>query len=244
MDRDERRVVIGLAILGLLLIAMAAGPRVPQWPGYHNFAADHDYLGIPNFWNVLSNVPFLLIALAGFRNAGKARVEALVFHTGVLLTGFGSAYYHWAPTNSTLFWDRLPMTIAFGAFTAALIAQRISPAWGRKALWPLVIFGALSVVYWRWTESIGKGNLVPYGFVQFGSLMLALVIQVMFPIKGEPQKLLWWAFALYAIAKVLEMTDRHIGDALHIVGGHPFKHLAAAAACYCIHLALFRKAAD
>ena len=33
----------------------------------------------------------------------------------MLLTAVGSSYYHLAPDNERLFWDRLPMTIAFSS---------------------------------------------------------------------------------------------------------------------------------
>ena len=32
-----------------------------------------------------------------------------------MLTAIGSAYYHWRPTTERLVWDRLPMSMAFGA---------------------------------------------------------------------------------------------------------------------------------
>jgi hypothetical protein len=38
----------------------------------------------------------------------------------------------------------------------------------------------------------------------------------------------------YALAKVLEALDKPISAAGHIVSGHTLKHLAAAAAGYCI----------
>ena len=41
-----------------------------------------------------------------------------MFFLGVFLTGFSSSYYHWKPNDAGLFWDRLPMTVAFMAILA------------------------------------------------------------------------------------------------------------------------------
>ena len=41
-----------------------------------------------------------------------------MFFLGLFLTGFGSGYYHWEPTNDTLVLDRLPMTILFAGVVA------------------------------------------------------------------------------------------------------------------------------
>ena len=38
----------------------------------------------------------------------------------------------------------------------------------------------------------------------------------------------------YAVAKALELFDRQIFVALHVVSGHTLKHVAAAAAGFCI----------
>ena len=60
----------------------------------------------------------------------------LVFFLGVALTGLGSGYYHLAPDNETLFWDRLPMTIAFMSLISAQIVDRISIRAGLALLLP------------------------------------------------------------------------------------------------------------
>src|SRR3990172_102797 len=36
-------------------------------PNYHNFADQRALWGVSNFWNVVSNLPFLLVALWGLR---------------------------------------------------------------------------------------------------------------------------------------------------------------------------------
>src|SRR5450631_1035735 len=109
---------------------------ITQDPGYHDFADRRGMINIPNFYNVLSNLPFVVIGIMGMRLAGseratgglpELRVLYLTFFIGVFLAGFGSAYYHYHPDNQTLLWDRLPMTIAFMALFSAIIGETISP---------------------------------------------------------------------------------------------------------------------
>ena len=61
----------------------------------------------------------------GFLDSRERWPYVLVF-IGLLLTAFGSSYYHLSPIKERLVWDRLPMTIAFMAMVAAIIAERIS----------------------------------------------------------------------------------------------------------------------
>jgi hypothetical protein len=68
--------------------------------------------------------------------------------------------------NGTLIWDRLPMTVAFVSFFAAVVAERISLKAGMWLLPPLILTGIGSVAYWNLTEMHGRGDLRPYGYVQ------------------------------------------------------------------------------
>jgi hypothetical protein len=60
----------------------------------------------------------------------------IVLFSGILLTGFGSSYYHWNP-NDDKFWDRLPMTLCFMAILAAAVEKRVDARAGAVLLWPL-----------------------------------------------------------------------------------------------------------
>src|SRR5262245_27190595 len=110
MERDSRPILIisawALAVLALLRFA----PPVVQNQGYHAFADTRRLLGIPNFWNVVSNLPFVLVGILGL--AKTRGMTARILFAGVTLTCFGSAYYHLAPDDARLVWDRLPMTMA------------------------------------------------------------------------------------------------------------------------------------
>lgn len=240
----RRRSAIGL-IGGLAALAAAAlvlVPAIPQDPAYHRLADSRAWLGIPNALNVLSNAGFLLVGALGlayvadgaspaFREPGE-RWPYVVFFGGLLLTGFGSAYYHWEPGNARLAWDRLPLAITLMGLLAATIAERIGVKSGLWLLGPLVALAAGSVIYWHWTEQRGAGDLRLYALVQF------------YPLVAIPL-MLWWlaprytrggyllaAAATYAAAKGPELLDGWILSATRVVSGHTLKHLLAALAGY------------
>src|ERR1700745_3436452 len=118
MQYSGRGALFLLVGLGLASVAaLAAMPPITQDPNYHAFADARTLFGIPNFWNVVSNLPFIAVGAAGVARYRREPTTAALF-TGILLTGFGSSYYHLAPDDGTLFWDRLPMTIGFMALLA------------------------------------------------------------------------------------------------------------------------------
>src|SRR5207249_3350324 len=172
-----------IIILGVLaLAALAVVPPFPQDPKYHAFPDQRSFFEIPFTLNVLSNVPFLLVGAMGLwfllhrvhTGACSPFIECqerwpfVGFFAGLLLTGLGSAYYHWAPSNATLLWDRLPITILIMSLFAGVIGERISPKAGSASLLPLIALGIGSVVYWYWSEQHGVGDLRLYAFVQLG----------------------------------------------------------------------------
>lgn len=218
--------IFGLAAISL--IALLFVPPFPQPQAYHRFADQHTLLGIPHFWNVVSNLPFILVGAWGLWRV-RGSLSASVFFFGVFLTGFGSSYYHWNPNDLGLFWDRLPMSIAFMAILSNVIEERIDPRVGRMLLWPLVALGVASLLLWLRTD-----DLRLYGWVQFFPLVVLPVTFWLFPPKFTGT---WYWFAAagwYALAKLLEHFDAAIYSALHVMSGHALKHLAAAGACYAI----------
>lgn len=212
-----------VSLIGLLFV-----PPIPQPQRYHQFADQGTILGIPNFWNVVSNLPFILVGAWGLVRL-RAGASVSVFFLGVFLTGFSSSYYHWAPDDAGLFWDRLPMTFAFMAILASAIEERIDARIGRLLLWPLVVLGIASLLIWLRTD-----DLRLYGWVQFFPCVMLLLLFLLLPPKFTGT---WYWFAAagwYVIAKLLEHFDAAIYAALRVMSGHPLKHLAAAAACYAI----------
>ncbi len=211
------------SLAGLLLL-----PAIPQDQDYHQFADQRRIFGIPNFWNVVSNLPFLVVGAAGLRRFhGEAAI--VVFFLGVFLTGIGSSYYHLDPNDGTLFWDRLPMTFSFAALLALIVGERISEPAGAVLLWPALAAGVFSLFLWLWTD-----DLRLYFWVQFLPAFAAILLFSLYPAKYTASYYWVVAIMLYAIAKLFEFTDEAICSAGGVVSGHTLKHLAAAAACFAI----------
>lgn len=242
--QGRKQLLLGV-IIGMVL-AVAFTPRFAQDPAYHRFADQRMLFAIPHFFDVVSNVPFWFVGGWGLWAMNRAsflkfeeRWPYLIFFLGVMLTCFGSSYYHWNPNNQTLVWDRLPMTVGFMGLLVAMINERISVRLGTWLLLPLLVVGFASVFYWRYTELAGHGDLRPYILVQFGSLLLLLLLVSIFPSRYTRGKLIGGAIAFYALAKLLELTDTPI---FRITGGrvsgHTLKHLAAAVAIVWIVLML------
>src|SRR5262249_17477948 len=134
--KEKRPLVALLGLMAAALAILPLLPPIPQDPSYHQFADQRTLLGIPNFWNVISNLPFVVVGAIGLWQFGRDRATLVLF-LGIFLTGFGSAYYHWNPNNDTLFWDRLPMALSFMAILAVAVEERVSARAGAILLWPL-----------------------------------------------------------------------------------------------------------
>jgi hypothetical protein len=227
------------------------GP-IEQWASYHHFADVHTLWGIPNATNVLSNLPFLLIGVWGLTALRQLHANRLRHHTtaspsffawvlfalAIACTCVGSAWYHWSPNNATLLWDRLPIAWACASLSMALLAERVHPRFGSaRFLFVAMVLATLSVVWWWWTlapqGNLAGGDLRAYLFVQFlPMLLIPLVFWMKLPAQHPdaiPASAAWWALALYAVAKLLEVADHAVLETLQLLGGHPLKHLFAAA---------------
>ncbi len=155
------------------------------------------------------------------------RLAYVVFFVGILTTAFGSGYYHLAPGNETLIWDRLPMTIGFAGMFTIIIGEFVSVRVARRLLLPLLIIGASSVAYWAITEASGSGDLRPYAVVQFLPMLLIPLILVSYDSRFDSKKYFWLMIGFYLIAKVLEQLDAGIYDLGYWISGHSLKHLMA-----------------
>lgn len=241
----NRRVWLVCLTAAIIALAAATAPRFTQPEAYHHFADQRAALGVPNFLDVTSNVGFLVVGLMGLsfvirgtRRDGEAAFEESserwcwgVVFLGTTVTCFGSTFYHLAPDSPRLAWDRLPMAVAFMGLVAAVVSDRISGTAGRRLLAPLVMVGIGSVWYWRWSARHGVENLNPYGAVQFGSLLLLLLLIALFPSRYTRGADMLGALALYVLSKGAEQFDQAIFAATgNRVSGHALKHLLAAAA--------------
>ncbi len=229
-----------VATFTLLVVAAAfLLPAVPQPPDYHDFADQRGAFGVDNFLDVVSNAAFVLAGLAGLFVvfSGRARFEFsterwpyAVFFLGVLLAAAGSAWYHLSPDNETLFWDRLPMTIAFMGLVSSQVVERINVRAGLLLLGPLLLVGMASVVYWIVSERMGAGNVLPYALLQGYAVVVLLMMAALLPSRYTRANDLYFIFGWYVLAKLLEHFDAQVLAYSHAVSGHSLKHVAAAAA--------------
>lgn len=235
---NGRHVVLVVLVAAPLAGLLSLDP-IPQDLAYHDFADTRRFFGIPNFFDVVSNLPFLLVGALGIvfclrHDLGAARTAWLVLFVGVGLVSFGSAYYHGRPANETLVWDRLPMTAGFMGLLAALLGEYIHRRLSSILLLPLVVVGIGSVLYWH-----GFDDLRPYVWVQFAPLLMLPFLMVLFESRYTHQGLLLVALAWYVLAKIAEVYDAAVFQATGgLVSGHTLKHLLAAAGCYSLLLML------
>lgn len=229
-----------LAALVLLVLGPFAwlmfghGEPIPQDRGYHVFADRRSCLGLANFGNIVSNLLFLLIGLAGtaccWRDRRGAWRSWLVFFIGVALVFFGSSYYHNNPNDHTLAWDRLPMTVAFMGLFTALISEHIDLRLEIPMLAGALAIGMFSVLWWHLS-----GDLRIYVWVQGAPLLAIPYVLAAFPRRFSLSHYLLYGVGFYAMAKVAELRDFEIFEATAgLISGHTAKHLLAGLAVYCV----------
>ena len=239
MTSQRRLAVLGVATSLLFVAVFAVAPKA-QDQGYHLFADTAPLGPVPNALNVLSNLGFLVVGLWGlwtlsaartahaFEDPKEARPWALFF-AAIAATAFGSAWYHAAPDDARLFWDRLPMTVAFSSLAAAVLGERVGARVGRRLLVPLVAIGLVAILAWRFL-----GDIRPYIFLQAFSILVVLAAWLFFPSPYPRGPWLAGLVAGYAAALLLEIFDHQVKAVLGFSGGHPLKHVAAAAGTACL----------
>ncbi len=243
-DMWRQRTWLLVALTAAVALAMALIKPIPQPLAYHAFHDARGFLGIPNFLNVVSNLPFLIIGMMGLawlRSTAATALDpelrapyALVF-AALALTAAGSAYYHWAPDNHTLIWDRLPIAVSFMALFAAILAERVTLKAGRLLV-PLALLGAASVGYWHLTD-----DLRPYLLAQFLPVLMIPIILWLYPARYSHGRDFLISIGFYAAAKLAEFLDGQIYGVLGSVSGHTLKHLIAAGGTYWIYRMLVQR---
>ncbi|CAF5029411.1 unnamed protein product [Rotaria sp. Silwood1] len=218
-------------------------PPVPQAQSYHDFADRRSlrqlipslsFINIPNALDVLSNIPFLIVGLYGLYLLLTPKTIVfltsfekfgwIIFFISIAFVCVGSAYYHLRPYNSTLVWDRLPMTVGFSSLVGLLIDERINPILG-KALFPfLLAAGFASCAYWYYRD-----DLRPYILVQFFPMIYIPMLLLISSSVYSHTLCYIYACTLYSLAKLSEVTDKQVFRlTLNTISGHTLKHLLAA----------------
>jgi hypothetical protein len=241
MEHRKRHIPLLLVIAGSLAVVLLF-PPVLQDPAYHAFADQRVFFGISRFLDIFTNLPFLVIGIAGLllgfrRGISGAWRSWMVFFAGVALVGIGSAYYHADPSDQRLVWDRLPMTAGFMGVLVAVLTERISERIETYGLLPAVLAGMLSVLWWSW-----NGDLRPYIPVQALPLTVIPLMLLLYPDEKTGDRFFMLSLLCHMLAKAAE----HFDQAFYIVtgqviSGHSFKHLAAKTSCAILLVLLKRR---
>jgi hypothetical protein len=214
-------------------LLLAHGP-IPQLAHYHEFADESKLAGVSHATDVLSNIGFAVVAGWGLLRlwpmSSAGRHGYRLFLAGLLLTAFGSGFYHLAPDNARLVWDRLPIALVCAGLLAGVRAECLSTPDARRDTWLLGLFAVLSVAWWYVTEQKGAGDLRPYLLLQCLTLVLIPLWQSIYGAPPRDRAAFGWALALYVAAKFAELADYQVLAALGVLSGHTLKHLLATAA--------------
>lgn len=235
-----------LLVAAAALLAFAVwGPFLPASAHQHDFADQRGWQGLPCALDVLSNLPFAVAGVWGLvwlrrlgalRLCPATRATAALFFVGLVLTTAGSSWYHWQPDNAGLLWDRLGMSVAFAGLLGLAVVGRISPRAGLASALGLMVAAPAAVLAWAHT-----GNLTPWAVVQFGGMVVVLVLACLPHRHGALVLQLGALIAWYAAAKVMELADHSVYEATAgWVSGHTLKHLLAAGAALPVLLAMAR----
>jgi hypothetical protein len=214
-------------------VATALLPPIPQPEAYHHFADQRTLFGIAHGLDVLSNLAFLVSGVLGIfyisrsraLDAGTRWAFATLF-VGLCLTSIGSAYYHVAPDNARLVFDRLPMIVAMAGCLGAVITDRFggSTAWIVAAL---IATGLLTVHQWSVSEQLGRGDLRWYALYEGLIILAGALLLLLFPSRNAATPAFVIAVVGNVAAKLFELLDKPIYALDGIVSGHTLKHLCA-----------------
>lgn len=237
------------AVVLLAVVALLMHGRIEQIADYHHFADQRSGFGIACAGDVLSNLGFALAGCHGllllWRARGHAALRAggagyALFFGALLLTAAGSSWYHLAPDNARLVWDRLPIALACAGLLAAVWRETTG-----GARWPVAaaaLAAVASVAWWRCTDLLGAGDLRPYLLLQVAPLVLIPLLQWRSEWPRRERLAFGAAIALYVLAKCCEIADQRLFEALTLLSGHTLKHLLASLAAAVLAWTLARRA--
>lgn len=241
------RDIILIVVTACSIFLLFSFSRIEQDPSYHNFADQRKILGVSNFYNVITNLPFVIIGVVGllfFLQRKGDNIDSgahLILFAGIIGIGFGSAWYHYHPTNSSLVWDRIPMAVTFMSYFSIIVGLYVNRKLGSIILFPLLLLGVASIYYWYMTEQNGVGDLRLYGWVQFYPMLCIPIILFLYPASKSVKVKIVSIILVYALAKMAEHADEVIFDFHQLISGHSLKHLFASVSVWLILLTLKEK---
>jgi len=228
------------SLLILFILGLYFG-RYQQEQNYHQFADNRVFFGIPNGLDVMSNLAIVFPGIAGIafvheRQKNKYewadKFEPTILYCmffGMVLTFFGSVWFHLEPSNSTLVWDRLGMVIIMACYCSLIIFDRFDSNLAKKVHFPLILIGFSSVFIWQYFDDLRF----------YFAFKVQLFILVFILLKyGEESynrsKDYILSLALFGLATIFEFNDGVVFDALIIISGHTLKHIVAGIALWWI----------
>ena len=238
MKHQNQLLIFGILSVCVVVISIII-PPIPQSIEYHQFIDKRVYFGVPNFFNVFSNIVLLISGLAGLIFLLTPR-ELLIHKTfielserwpyfilflSIIMASLASTYYHLAPDNTRLVWDRIPIAIGMMTLLSIVLIERVSKNIGFVLLPFLILSGIGSVMYWYWSEQNGQGNLNFYIVVQFYSILAIVILGKYFSSRYTKGSDIYVVIILYIFAKFAEIADYEIYNFGQIISGHSVKHL-------------------
>jgi hypothetical protein len=122
----------------------------------------------------------------------------------------------------------MPMTLMFMPILILLTYDFMGVKIGTYAFYVLIPLGIFSVFYWHYTELAGRSDLRLYAFVQFGTMLLAPIMILLFYKKTSYINWIWCILGWYVLAKIAEFYDPQIYELTGFWSGHTIKHLVGA----------------
>ncbi|MDQ3190989.1 MAG: alkaline phytoceramidase [Bacteroidota bacterium] len=220
----------GSAIIAAFILLLI-GP-IAQNQEYHDFTDKRMFFGIPNFMDVITNIPFLFIGIAGlivvFNSGSKKHTLKKICFTlfiGFVLLCFGSGYYHYTPSDFPLVFDRIPIAIIFMSFFSIFIYDYIGNYTGLRSFYFLNFIGIASVIYWYFSGITGNGDLRLYALVQFYPVIAIPLILIFYKHPFNYTREVILIFIAFGIAKITEGLDEQIYSITGFISGHSIKHI-------------------
>ncbi len=233
----DRRHLLPWSVVVLVAVAMIWYGPIPQLENYNDFADHRSWLGIPNAGDVLSNVGFAVVGWYGlalilhthdYKPLAPIRPGYTLFFVAMILTAFGSGWYHLVPNNARLVWDRLPIALLCAGILSAVWRETLKDGRWVDILW--AVFAIFGVFWWWYTDHRTIGDLRPYLYIQILTLLLVPLLQWQHKTPVRERLYFGAAIALYVLAKIAELMDRQIFHDFGFLSGHTIKHLLSVAA--------------
>jgi hypothetical protein len=227
---DAKRLYLA-ALFVFIIMALFYGP-ISQPQEYHDFADDREILGVPNALDVMSNLAIIYPGVVGLAFIHESRNRSQVsedeisiqitLFSGMILTFAGSVWFHLDPTDSTMLWDRLGMSVVIGSCISLLIHDMWDRNLAAKIHLPIIIASIVSVLWWPVFDDLRVYFIVKHHpFILF-PIFLLCGRRIYDKVSGY-----YWALSMFLLATIFEFADQQIFEITGIISGHTLKHIAA-----------------